>query len=167
MRAAAICSGVLIAAALGGPSFAAAPATHCAAGEKVIYSCAFGHKVASICLAPKTVTYRYGPLGRPELEIASNGADGRVFQDVIMGAGGSSEDSVRFVNNGYNYLIYVETRGALADPPNTISSAVEIYKGTEPAATLTCQHTDTHHLNLELPAFVPREPENGDFDSYH
>lgn len=53
----------------------AAPATHCAPSEQVVFSCDIGRKVASICASkPLSATagymqYRFGRLGRkPELQ---------------------------------------------------------------------------------------------------
>ena len=164
----AVFAGALVALASTGAAHAAGPATHCAAGERVVYNCAFGHKVGSICLAPSSVSYRYGPLGKPELEITSNGKDGHAFQDNIMGSGGSSETAVRFVNNGYSYVIYVETRGALTDHPNENNSALIVFKNPQDdGTTLACKHLSNSYLNLELPAFVPKEVEDSDFDHYY
>lgn len=168
MRGAAMMAGAMLAMTMGGAAQAAGAATHCAAGERVVYNCAFGHKVASICLAPKTVSYRYGPLGKPELAIVSNGADGHAFQDQIMGSGGSSETAVRFVNNGYSYVIYVETRGALTDHANENNSALVVFKSPQDdGTTLVCKHLSNSYLNLELPSFVPKEVEDSDFDHYY
>ncbi len=84
-----------------------------------------------------------------------------------MGSGGSGETMIRFTNNGYSYVIYVETRGALTDHANENNSGIAIYKGTESNVTLECKHTSSHYLNLELPAFVPKEQQDDDFDRYY
>lgn len=162
-----VLAGAAVAIVAAGAAHAGAAATHCTAGEKAVYNCAVGRKVASICLAASTVSYRYGPLGAPELQITSNGKDGRVFQNRIMGSGGSSETAVRFVNGGYNYVVYVETRGALTDHANENSSAIEIDKGDATVATLTCRRTERPYLNLELPPFVPKEEVDGPWDHYY
>jgi hypothetical protein len=168
MRAASIFAGAMLAIVVGNAAHAGAASTHCAAGERVVYNCAFGRKVASICLAASTVSYRYGPLGAPELQIASTGADGRAFQNRRMASGGTTETSVRFVNKGYSYVIYVEARGAVADHPNENSSGIVVLKSRDDeGTTLMCRRTSRSYLNLELPSFVPMETRDGDFDHYY
>lgn len=78
--------------------------TQCIASEEIAYSCRFGENVVSICSTPTTITYRYGPLNRPEIQIASNGVDGRAFQQV-GGPKGVRLSKLRFSNAGYDYVV--------------------------------------------------------------
>src|SRR5580704_15683397 len=91
--------------ALGVWAFAAAagaraPASHCRAGEPVIFTCAVGAKIASVCSSGGKIVYRYGRPGAPEIEIASDGKDGKAFHSSGVGGGGGSFDNVRFANDG-------------------------------------------------------------------
>lgn len=55
------------------PAVAAGPVTHCNPDETIIYSCAAGARIASLCASPDVsnqsgyLQYRFGPKGRPDL----------------------------------------------------------------------------------------------------
>lgn len=85
------------------PGFAATAGTHCRRGEQVIYSCDLsGRRRVSVCRDQRTVLYRFGPAGRPELEL------GRSAPPVTRGFRSyfAYEYRLRFPNGAYSYAIY-------------------------------------------------------------
>jgi len=101
--------GILLFAA--GPGRAAAP-THCAANEQTVFSCSTGNKVVSVCASGGltqsggSLSYRFGPLGRPEISYPSSGGSLDVVKAgrwVFAGGGGAW---LAFHRSPYRYIVY-------------------------------------------------------------
>lgn len=137
---------LLGAAAATGPSAQAAAdvrtrvaGTQCMAGERVAYSCTLGRKVVSVCIsAGRQVTYRYGPLGKPEMTVVSTGQDGKAHRNEVMLASGGNQQHLRFSNGGYEYLIYSGITGPSFDPPNVRSSGLVVMRGANEVSSKEC-----------------------------
>ena len=113
--------------------------TQCKAGERVAYSCAFGRKVVSVCIsAGRQVTYRYGPLGKPEMTVASTGQDGKARRNEVMLAGGGNQQHLRFSSGGYEYLVYSGITGPSFDPPNVRASGLVVLRGNDEVSSKEC-----------------------------
>ena len=84
------------------PGLTSTAGTHCRRGEQVIYSCDFTGERVSVCRDDALVLYRFGPKGRPEIEL------GRETPPVRSNLRGSesSEMRVRFASGAYSYSIY-------------------------------------------------------------
>jgi hypothetical protein len=76
----------------------AATSTQCATSEQVVFSCAVGNKVVSVCASGDlaqhsgSLSYRFGPLGRPEISYPSPGESRDVVKAgrwVFAGGGGA------------------------------------------------------------------------------
>jgi hypothetical protein len=139
-RALVLASGAALGASLVAPaaSLAAPPATHCRPDEAVVYTCTFGPKTASVCATPAGLSYRYGRLGSPELEVTGDGAGGPARSAVIVGGGGGRQDSLRFASAGRNYVVYSATYGTLTADPGRRESGVVVFRGYEVAHMLGC-----------------------------
>jgi hypothetical protein len=94
-----------------GPGEAATP-THCATNEQTVFSCVTDHKVVSVCASGDpahyggSLTYRFGPLGRPEISYASPGQSQDVAKAgrwVFAGGGGAW---LAFHHSPYRYIVY-------------------------------------------------------------
>jgi hypothetical protein len=81
--------------------------------ETVVFSCAVGERVASVCAAQQAEThrylqYRYGMLGRPELMLPSIdqppgfNTDSMAYFNYI----GDGNGFIRFKNGRYSYIVY-------------------------------------------------------------
>jgi hypothetical protein len=88
----------------------AATSTQCATNERIIFSCATGNKVVSVCasgdLAHGSLSYRFGPLERPEISYPSPGESRDVVKAghwVFAGGGGAW---LAFHRSPYRYLVY-------------------------------------------------------------
>jgi len=112
--------------------------THCRPGERVAYSCNFGRKAVSVCLGANTATYRYGPLGKPEMSLTSNGRDGRLHRELVTGAGGGTQVHFRFSNAGHEYIVYVGVQGALHSHPGDRWSGLVVMRGDEQVSSQDC-----------------------------
>ena len=137
------------------PSSAAERAgSHCAEGEAVAFSCTISGKTASVCVGAATVNYRYGPLGAPELQIASTGADGLAHGSSVIGQGvGGVQRKVRFSNGGHEYIVYVMRTGELSDVPGRFSAGVTVAQGETIVASLRCPDVDSHQFErFHVPA---------------
>jgi hypothetical protein len=113
------------------------PGSHCSAGEEVRYTCAVKGKVISVCEGA-ALSYRYGGLGRPELELTSTGADGKAHLARITGGGGGSQTSLRFSNAGYEYIVFSASQGELASQPGKRSSGVVVMQEGKEISRLDC-----------------------------
>lgn len=101
--------GLLLSAA--GQAQAATP-TQCTANERVIFSCATGNKIVSVCassdLGPHTgsLTYRFGSPGRPEISYPPPGGVRDAIKAghwVFAGGGGAW---LAFHRPPYRYIVY-------------------------------------------------------------
>lgn len=137
MKARAVAAILLAAALVGG----AAPKRvgHCGAGETALYSCAFGRKHASVCAAPGRIAYRYGPLDRPELTIASTPDWSNVRLGRVTGGGGGYQTHLRFTAAGHDYLVHQGVAGSLTDHPGQRWSGVVVQRGDAELASLSCR----------------------------
>lgn len=95
-----------------GPGQAAAAPTHCAANEQTVFSCLTDHKVVSVCASGDpaqhgvSLSYRFGPLGRPEISYPSSGQSRDVVRAgrwVFAGGGGAW---LAFHRPPYRYVVY-------------------------------------------------------------
>ena len=90
----------------------AATSTQCATNERIIFSCATGNKVVSVCASGDlaehsgSLSYRFGPLGRPEISYPSPGESRDVVKAgrwVFAGGGGAW---LAFHRSPYRYIVY-------------------------------------------------------------
>ncbi len=133
------------------PASARAPAiaTHCRADETVVYSCPMRGKVASVCARPGSVTYRFGPVRAAEIEIASNGRDGRLHWSSGVGGGGGQFANLRFSRGRFEYVVFSGYPGSLHDAAEPWSG-VQVLRGKADVARLECRGARAfHHLDLE------------------
>jgi hypothetical protein len=128
-------------------------ASHCRPGESVIFTCALGAKVASVCSSGGKIIYRYGRLGALEMEIASDGKDGKAFHSSGVGGGGGSFDNVRFTNNGSNYVVSSAVAGNLTEIPGKAWSTFTVMQGQKSLWTQECARVSPQDRlqNLGLP----------------
>ena len=108
MKVAGILGLLLLAAGQG----QAATPTHCATNERIVFSCATDNKVVSVCasgdLARYTgsLTYRFGPPGRPEISYPQPGESRDVVKAgrwVFAGGGGAW---LAFHRSPFRYIVY-------------------------------------------------------------
>jgi hypothetical protein len=90
----------------------AATSTHCAANEGIVFSCTVGNKVVSVCASGDfaqdsgSLSYRFGPLGRPEISYPPPGQSRDVVKAghwVFAGGGGAW---LAFHRSPYRYIVY-------------------------------------------------------------
>jgi len=98
---------VLLAAAVSG----AHAATLCTAKEQVIFSCSTGAKLVSVCAAGDlsagvgSLTYRYGPPGKPEMSYPSGPWRGVVRSGTWTFSGGGGA-YLTFRREAFRYIVY-------------------------------------------------------------
>ena len=143
-----------------------ASATHCRPGERALYNCPFEDgRVASFC-AGETYAYRYGPLGRPELEITRAPGQAGIWQGGVVGQGGGQQTHVRFQNEGYDYVVFSGYDGRLADNPGREYSGVVVMRNGEEVRRLDCPVTShqTETPSSMIPNDIPAEEPGNDYD---
>lgn len=95
----------------GAPPGTAAP-SHCAVGERVVFSCAVGAKTVSVCAAGDlsstggTLRYRFGLMGQPEITYPPEGAwrdVTRAGRWIFSGGGGAW---LAFNRAPFRYVVY-------------------------------------------------------------
>lgn len=106
--------------------------SHCKADEKAVLSCDAVQKGAKkrleVCQSPTGLSYRFGPLGKPELVLEQG-----VFAERPLVSG--IEKTWTFANAGYTYRAF-EVESSRAEDN---ASGVVVAQGDRDLATLTCQ----------------------------
>jgi hypothetical protein len=110
-------------------------ASHCLAGETILYSGRYTRALASVCLAGDRVHYRYGPAGRPTIDLISADDWSNVHYGRITGGGGGYQNHIRFTVGNSNYVIFEGVYGNLTAYPGRRWSG--IYVGRDDLAGTT------------------------------
>lgn len=118
---------------------AAAPVNQCKTGETAIYSCRFGKSVGSVCASSGAVHYRFGPAGKPSLDIVSDRDWSNVHLGGVIGGGGGSEQHLRFTNGDHDYVVFWGVQGSLHDNPGKKWSGIHVAQGGKQLAQLACR----------------------------
>ena len=144
--------------------------TYCRPPESPIFSCNFGKKRVSVCAGDRLLTYRYGTVGKavPEMQISSNGKDGRVHSDYVVGGGGGQQTSLRFSNGNTHYIVFSGYAGSLTDSPGKQWSGLDVLNGSTSVRNTQCGGTGklVPLVSSSIPAFVPADEENGPFSGW-
>ena len=106
-------------------------ASHCLAGETILYSGRFTRAVGSVCLAGDRVHYRYGPLGHPEIDLVSADDWSNVHHGRITGGGGGYQRHVRFTVGTMNYVIFEGAYGSFTAFPGRRFSGIFVGSSTQ------------------------------------
>jgi hypothetical protein len=116
--------------------------SHCAAGERVVYSCRFGAKLGSVCLGKSSLHYRFGTAGHPAMDIASTPDWSNIHTGGYRSQGGDNQDSIRFTNGLTHYVVHQDEAGSLNETPGRQFSGIEVLrgsKGEQSLASLSCK----------------------------
>lgn len=113
-------------------------ATHCKPGEKTLYSCRFRSSIGSVCGAPGAVHYRYGPAGRPAIDIANDARWSNIREGGVVGGGRGHQTHLRFSNRAYHYVVFWGYAGSLTERPGTYWSGIAITRKDGFEKVLTC-----------------------------
>jgi hypothetical protein len=105
-----------------------------------MFSCKTGAKYVSVCSGPHSFNYRFGALEKPEIEVRSTGDDGKVFQSGAVGGGHGSEQSIRFVQGEYSYIVSSGEAGDLTDAPGKQWSVLTVERGHTVIASHKCEN---------------------------
>ncbi|WP_447762371.1 hypothetical protein [Sphingopyxis panaciterrae] len=160
---------VSLALALATASTGTSGNSFCKPPESPIFSCDLGKKRVSVCAGNRLVTYRYGTIGKaaPEMQISSNGKDGRVHSDFVVGGGGGQQASLRFSNGDTHYIVFSGYTGSLTDSPGKQWSGLDVLNGTTSVRNRQCGAGKLLPLaSSSIPAFVPVDEENGPFSGW-
>ncbi|MES2987468.1 MAG: hypothetical protein V4808_06160 [Pseudomonadota bacterium] len=144
------------------------PVSQCKNGETALYSCRFGKSVGSVCASSGAVHYRFGPAGKPNLDIASNSDWSNVHLGGVIGGGGGSEQHLRFTNGDHDYVVFWGVQGSLHDNPGKKWSGIHVAQGAKQVSQLACK-SNTYPssewrelLEASLPENVSEVPEDKD-----
>ena len=132
-----------LAAALSAPG-QAAPArgvgnpvrSQCLLGETILYSGRFARAVGSVCLSGDRVHYRYGPPGRPAIDVVSADDWSNVHFGRVTGGGGGYQNHVRFTVGTSNYVVFDGASGNLTDHPGRRWSGIYVGRNDQDGTTL-------------------------------
>jgi hypothetical protein len=145
MRKLAAALGVAALLATGGSAAKPArPAHHaepnlCTGGERVVYSCQFGTRLGSVCLARKSIYYRFGKPGRLGLNLASTPDWSNVHTGVNRSQGGLNQDTIRFARGATHYVVHAGETGSLNEHPGRRMSGIVVLEGERAVASLACK----------------------------
>jgi hypothetical protein len=129
----------------------AATATHCAANERVVFSCTIGNKVVSVCASGDlaqndgSLIYRFGLLGRPEISYPSPGESRDVVKAgrwVFAGGGGAW---LAFHLSPYRYIVYSAVGRGWHE-----KAGLAVEKGSRLLTNLRCRGMPISELGPDL-----------------
>lgn len=103
---------------------------HCRDGEAVVYSCRFGAKTGSVCLGTKSIHYRFGPPGRPEIDLASL-PDWSNVHTLELYSQALAQKHVRISRGPISYVVYFGEAGQLSEVPGKRISGITVMRGTD------------------------------------
>ena len=164
--------------AFGAPPAQALPAhapSLCAAGERVVYSCAFPRGTGSVCAGHDRLHYRFGKAGHVDVDIVNAPDWSNVHTGTVVGQGGGSQSHIRFSSGQIHYIAFAGEMGALSDHPGRRWSGIAVQqgaKGEKTLATLDCKAGATlaaDGLVGALAAFASgpsEEEQGGPFDAW-
>lgn len=145
-----------------------APASQCRAGEQALYSCRFGKSLGSVCAGRGALSYRFGPPGRPQIDIASDRTWSNVHRGGVVGGGGGSQQYLRFTRGDHHYLVFWGVGGQYTEIPGKQWSGIHVARGSKELATLRCKSDAWPAQNWEqllrasLPTHLRGVPEDTD-----
>lgn len=119
-----------------------AAASHCAGGERIVYSCHFGRRIGSVCLSGKVLHYRFGPPGHPAIDVASDAAWSNIHRGANRSQGGLNQNSIRFTNGQTHYVVHAGETGSLNENPGKRISGLVVLQGASgerEVANLSCR----------------------------
>lgn len=127
----------------------AAEATHCAADEKIVFSCSMGKKVASVCASKDAakdkgyVQYRFGAIGKPEMTYPEKKepANKNFSLDPSLCVDSPNAAGIKFVKGEYIYGINDKNCSG------SESGSVEVFKTGKPFAELDCKDAVISNVN--------------------
>ncbi|OYU33126.1 hypothetical protein [Novosphingobium sp. PASSN1] len=117
-------------------------ASHCAGGERVVYSCQFGRRIGSVCLGGKALHYRFGPPGHPAIDVASDAAWSNIHRGGNRSQGGLNQATIRFTNGTTHYVVHAGETGSLNENPGKRISGLVVLQGASgerEVANLSCR----------------------------
>lgn len=127
--------------------------TQCRRDERAFYNCPFGDgRVVSVCIGDET-SYRFGPLGAPELDITVPPDQGGVWR--VDGRDGGPSTYFRFERGEYDYVVYSGRSGE----PQVERSGVVVLRDGELIRRLECPvaSTQTEIPVTMIPGYIPRD----------
>ena len=155
--------------------------TQCRAGETILYSCRFGRAVGSACLGAPGIHYRFGPEGRPAIDLANDADWNNVHIGFVTGGGGGHQSHVRFTAGRHHYIVFESQAGPLTDIPGQRWSGIAVLAGDDGLNTIAlheCRSRPTmagdwrFGLRRHLPAYLRDtdardEVVGGPFDAWY
>lgn len=142
------------------------PASQCRAGEKIVYTCGFGKSVGSICSNSGKLHYRYGPLSKPAIDIASDPKWSNVRRGFIVGGGGGSQRHLRFTRGVHSYVVFWGVGGQYTQVPGKIWSGIHVSEGKTDLATLRCKRAASPSDDWEDLAYDAPEEDDPQFEMW-
>lgn len=110
------------------------PAAATCPGES-LFRCEIGSKRLEVCLEGQSVTYRFGPDGRPEMELTTPLR--QTAYQPWPGVGRAIWEAVSFTNRGTTYEVW--TSFDRLDPEARPEGGVNVMNGDALAAQLDCR----------------------------
>jgi hypothetical protein len=144
--------------------------THCGASEEIAFSCPVANqKTLSLCVAKGfkekggNITYRFGPLGKPEFEFHAKGnTASSLFHYRFLSDPDhkreASETTVRFKNGSVTYSIYQNIFDASVE-----EEGIRILQNDK-NTTISCITPSTGNLHI-LESLYPQETRCGWIDN--
>lgn len=110
------------------------PATAACRGES-LFECRIGSKDLALCRSGNTVSYSFGPAGKPEMQITTQLED--LEYQPWQGFGRAIHESVTFRNEGIGYEVWTsfDRLGEAA----IFEGGVNVISGGKTIATLNCR----------------------------
>jgi len=130
--------------------------TLCVDGERPVFACTTGKKLASVCAGTNYVQYRFGTRARTEIQLPSAlDSPAIAYRESTFNTGFASY--LRFISGKYRYYIFAASApGSATDSPEKYRrdepTGIMVMKGDRRIVTLSCK--DRPSLALFNEAFL-------------
>lgn len=131
---------------------AAAPVTLCAPSETVVFCCSTGSRILSVCASGdlKSMQYRYGPKGKPELVFPGTAQSPKgLFKPGTLAFSGGGGAYLRFTKANHTYTVFSAIGNWDKGGGKATAQGVAVESNGKPVANIPCR-TDANVVEGEL-----------------
>ncbi len=114
--------------------------------DDALFHCQIGKKTLQVCETSGTLTYIFGPAGKPELSLAVSIADADFTP--WPGIGRTMWDEIAFHNDGVTYRVWASLEKQLDpdEPEPVLQGGVQVSRGETDLASLVCNEGSVQSL---------------------
>jgi hypothetical protein len=103
--------------------------SQCRVNEQVVFACNLQTGAVGVCLGEDSLHYRFGPIGEPKIDIASDRDWSNIHSGGNRSQAGLNQDYIRFTKGQSHYVVHSGETGPLNENPGRRISGVVTFTG--------------------------------------